>query len=115
MDVVGCVGVTFLVVFWVVFGGWLAFLVAFGSGVNGLFSLVCMGLCWFLRVVVVSACWVCFGFSLVCGFLGGFLLLVIWWVRGADVEVCLGVVSGCREQLLVFYGNFLGVLDDSNA
>ena len=82
VGVVGCVGVTFLVVFWVVFGGWLAFLVAFRSGLNGFVSLVCMGLCCFLRVVGVSACWVCFGFSLVCGFLGGFLLLVEWCVGG---------------------------------
>jgi len=78
VGVAGCVGVTFLVVFWVVFGGWFGFLVAFGSGLRGLFSLVCMGLCCFLRVVGVSACWVCFGFSLACGFLGGFFCVVMW-------------------------------------
>ena len=43
MDVVGCVGVTFLVVVWVVFGGWFGFLVAFGSGLRGLFSLCAWG------------------------------------------------------------------------
>ena len=41
---------------------------AFRSGLRGLFSLVCMALCCFLRVVSVSACCVCFGFSLVDGF-----------------------------------------------
>ena len=64
MEVVGCVGATFLVVFWVVFGFWLVFLGAVRSGLHGCFSLVCMALCCGFLVVDVDACWVWFGFSL---------------------------------------------------
>ena len=73
----GCVGAVFLVVFWVVFGGWLAFLVAFRSELRGLVSLECMALCCFLRVVDVSACCVCFGFHWLM-VLGGFFC----WLSG---------------------------------
>ena len=93
MDVVGCVGVTFLVVVWVVFGFWFGFLVAFGSGLSGVVSLVCMALCCFLRVVSVSACWVCFGFSLV--FWGGFFAV--------GYGVCC--FRGWRFLLLRFLGS----------
>jgi hypothetical protein len=43
--VAGCVGSTFLFVFWVVFGGWLGFLGAFGCGLRVFVSLLCMSLC----------------------------------------------------------------------
>ena len=79
---------TFLVVFLVVFGCWLGFFGAFGSGLSCFVSLVCMALCCFLRVVVVSACCVCFGFSLVDGFwvafccwLSGGLGFAVFWVK----------------------------------
>ena len=62
VDVAGCVGATFMVVFWVVFGFWFVFLGVFGSGLRGFVSLLCMALCCFLDVVVVSACCVRFGF-----------------------------------------------------
>ena len=44
------------------FGFWFAFLGVFRSGLSGFVSLVCMVLCCFFGVVVVSACCVCFGF-----------------------------------------------------
>ena len=68
-------GATFLVVFWVVFGFWFVFLGVFGSGLRVFVSLLCMALCCFLDVVVVSACCVCFGFHWLIVFLGGFLVV----------------------------------------
>jgi hypothetical protein len=62
VEVDGCLGATFLVVLRVVFGCWLAFLGVFGCGLRGFVSLVFMALCCFVAVVVVSACWVHFGF-----------------------------------------------------
>jgi len=100
VEVVGCVGATFLVVFWVVFGFWFAFLVAFGSGLNGFVSLVCMALCCFLRVVVVNACCVCFGFHwlmvfgwLFCWLSGG-LGFAVFGAEGFVVQFLGSVFSG---------------------
>ena len=56
MEVTRCCSVTFSVDFWVVFGCWFAFLGGFESGRCGLFSLVCMVLCWVVVVVDVNAC-----------------------------------------------------------
>jgi hypothetical protein len=47
---------TFLVGFWLVFAFLFAFLVLFGCVLIVAFSLLCMGVCWFFLVVVVSAC-----------------------------------------------------------
>ena len=104
MVVVGCVGAVFLVVVWVVFGFWFGFFVVFGCGLIGLFSLVCMGLCCFLGVVGVSACWVCLGFHWFVVFWVVFLLLGEW------LGAWFFLVGGRR-----FYGCFFWVLDDSSA
>ena len=53
------------VVFWFVFAFLFASWVLFGCGLIVGFSLVCMGVCCFLLVVVVSVCWEWFVFSLV--------------------------------------------------
>ena len=99
VEVIGCAGAAFWVVFWVVFGCWLGFFGAFGSGLRVFVSLVCMGPCWFLRVVVVNEMLRVFWVSLVDGFLGGFLLLVKWWFG-----VCC--VWGGRFLLLRFWAGF---------
>ena len=62
MEVAGCIGITFLVVFCVVFGFWLVFLGAFRSGLYGCFPLVYMALCCGFLVVDVNACWFGLGF-----------------------------------------------------
>jgi len=87
--VAGCVGAAFLVVFWVVFGCWFAFFGVLGSGLRVFVSLVCMALCCFFGVVVVSACCVCFGFHwlmffgwLFCCWLSGGLGFALFGVGG---------------------------------
>jgi hypothetical protein len=75
VEVASCLGITSLVVFWVVFGCGFVFFGAFGSGWRRFLSLVFMALCCVVVVVVVNACcvylefhWLCCGVAFFCFF-----------------------------------------------
>ncbi len=51
-----CLGTTFLVVFWVVFGCWVVVFGLFGCGLSWFVSLLYVGVCCVFWVVVVAAC-----------------------------------------------------------
>ena len=81
--------VVFVFVFWFVFGFLFVFVWVFGCVLLGCVSLVFMGSCWFLVVVVVSVCCVVCGFHLSAvgrknGLLANYLLRKAFKLRARD-------------------------------